>query len=418
LDGAIITIFKKVFCDIGDEQSIEQSLSTFSSHMKNIVNIIDQADKDSLILFDELGAGTDPSEGAALAMSILDYTIERDALIMATTHYPELKAYSYNRDKVMNASVEFDVETLRPTYKLLMGIPGRSNAFEISKKLGLKNELINHAKSLIGQDEKEINVMIESLEKNAKSVENDRIEVEKLKQESTELHQSLAHELQRFENFKTQLMDEARNKANQEVKQKTKEAETILQELRDMRDNSAANVKEHELIERKKRLDNQYTAESIKQNVKKERHDKIEKGDDVKVLSYGQKGEVIDVVNDDEVVVQMGILKMKIEVKDLEKLDKKKQQPSKVVPRTNRSTIKMDLDLRGYRYDEAMVELDQYIDQAVLSNYSTVNIIHGKGTGALQKGVTDHLKRHRSVDSYRTGMPSEGGFGVTVVTLK
>ncbi|MDT0707301.1 endonuclease MutS2 [Mammaliicoccus sciuri] len=418
LDGAIITIFKKVFCDIGDEQSIEQSLSTFSSHMKNIVNIIEQADKDSLILFDELGAGTDPSEGAALAMSILDYTIERDALIMATTHYPELKAYSYNREKVMNASVEFDVETLRPTYKLLMGIPGRSNAFEISKKLGLKNELINHAKSLIGQDEKEINVMIESLEKNAKSVENDRIEVEKLKQESIDLHQSLTQELQRFENFKTQLMDEARNKANQEVKQKTEEAETILQELRDMRDNSAANVKEHELIERKKRLDNQYTSQSLKQNVKKERHDKIEKGDDVKVLSYGQKGEVIDVISDEEVVVQMGILKMKIEVKDLEKLDKKKQQPSKVVPRTNRSTIKMDLDLRGYRYEDAMLELDQYIDQAVLSNYGTVNIIHGKGTGALQKGVADHLKKHRSVDSYRTGMPSEGGFGVTVVTLK
>src|SRR5690606_27837078 len=263
-------------------------------------------------------------------------TIERDALIMATTHYPELKAYSYNREKVMNASVEFDVETLRPTYKLLMGIPGRSNAFEISKKLGLKNELINHAKSLIGQDEKEINVMIESLEKNAKSVENDRIEVEKLKQESIDLHQSLTQELQRFENFKTQLMDEARNKANQEVKQKTEEAETILQELRDMRDNSAANVKEHELIERKKRLDNKYTSQSLKQNIKKEHHNKIEKGDDVKVLSYGQKGEVIDVISDEEVVVQMGILKMKLEVKDLEKLDKKKQQPSKVVPRTNR----------------------------------------------------------------------------------
>ena len=213
-------------------------------------------------------------------------------------------------------------------------------------------------------------------------------------------------------------MDEARNKANQEVKQKTREAENILQELRDMRDKSGAEVKEHELIERKKRLDNQYTAESIKQNVQKERHDKIEVGDDVKVLSYGQKGEVIDIASDEEAIVQMGILKMKIEIKDLEKLDKKKQQPQKVVPRTNRSTIKMDLDLRGYRYEEAMIELDQYLDQAVLSNYGTVNIIHGKGTGALQKGVTEHLKRHRSVDSFRTGMPSEGGFGVTVVTLK
>lgn len=418
LDGSIITVFNKVFCDIGDEQSIEQSLSTFSSHMKNIVNIIDSADSSSLILFDELGAGTDPSEGAALAMSILDYTIEKDALIMATTHYPELKAYSYNRDKVMNASVEFDVETLRPTYKLLMGIPGRSNAFEISKKLGLKNELINNAKSLIGQDEKEINVMIESLEKNAKTVENDRIEVERLKQESESLHKSLSQELQRFENFKTQLMDEARNKANQEVKQKTKEAEMILQDLRQMRDQSQANIKEHELIEKKKQLDSQYTEKSLKQKVQKERHDKIKIGDDVKVLSYGQKGEVIDLVNDEEAIIQMGILKMKIEIKDLEKLDKKKQQPKKIVTRTNRSSIKMDLDLRGYRFEEAMSELDQYLDQAVLSNYGTVNIIHGKGTGALQKGVADHLKRHRSVESYRTGTPSEGGFGVTVVTLK
>lgn len=418
LDGAIVTIFNQVFCDIGDEQSIEQSLSTFSSHMKNIVNIIDKADDDSLILFDELGAGTDPSEGAALAMSILDYTIEKDALIMATTHYPELKAYSYNREKVMNASVEFDVDTLRPTYKLLMGIPGRSNAFEISKKLGLKTDLIHHAKTLIGQDEKEINVMIESLEKNAKTVETDRIQVEKLKQDSEKLHKQLKNELQNFENFKTQLMDEARNKANQEVKQRTAEAEMILDELREMKKYSSANIKEHELIEKKKQLENQYTEKSLKQNVQKERYDKIEKGDDVKVLSYGQKGEVIEIVNDDEAVVQMGILKMKLEIKDLEKLDKKKQKPSKIVPRSNRSTIKMDLDLRGYRYEEAMIELDQYLDQAVLSSYGTVNIIHGKGTGALQKGVSEHLKKHRSVDTYRTGMPSEGGFGVTVVKLK
>ena len=418
LDGSQLSIFENVYCDIGDEQSIEQSLSTFSSHMKNIVEILHEADKNSLILFDELGAGTDPSEGAALAMSILDYVRNLGSLVMATTHYPELKAYSYNCEGVMNASVEFNVDTLSPTYKLLMGVPGRSNAFDISKKLGLSLNIINKAKTMIGTDEQEINSMIESLERNSKCVDEQRIELDRLVREAQETHDALAKQYQQYQNYEQSLMNEAKEKANQRVKSATKEADTILKELRDLRDNKGAEVKEHELIDKKKQLDDQYEAKSIKQTVQKKKYDKINAGDEVKLLSYGQKGEVLELVGEDEAVVQMGIIKMKLPIEDLEKTKKKKEKPVKMVTRQNRQTIKTELDLRGYRYEEALLELDQYLDQAVLSNYEQVYIIHGKGTGALQKGVQQHLKKHKSVSNFRGGMPSEGGFGVTVAELK
>ncbi|QDW84843.1 endonuclease MutS2 [Staphylococcus pasteuri] len=418
LDGSQLSVFENVYCDIGDEQSIEQSLSTFSSHMKNIVEILKDADKNSLILFDELGAGTDPSEGAALAMSILDYVRSLGALVMATTHYPELKAYSYNREGVMNASVEFDVESLSPTYKLLMGVPGRSNAFDISKKLGLSLHIINRAKTMIGTDEQEINNMIESLEKNSKRVDEQRIELDRLVKEAQTTHDELEKQYQQYQNYEKSLMDEAKEKANQRVKSATKEADAILKELRELRDKKGADVKEHELIDKKKQLDDQYEAKSIKQHVQKQKYDKIQAGDEVKVLSYGQKGEVLELVGDEEAVVQMGILKMKLPIEDLEKMKKKKEKPTKMVTRANRQTVKTELDLRGYRYEDALIELDQYLDQAVLSNFEQVYIIHGKGTGALQKGVQQHLKRHKSVKTFRGGMPSEGGFGVTVASLK
>lgn len=418
LDGSQLSVFENVYCDIGDEQSIEQSLSTFSSHMKNIVEILKEADKNSLILFDELGAGTDPSEGAALAMSILDHVRNLGALVMATTHYPELKAYSYNREGVMNASVEFDVETLSPTYKLLMGVPGRSNAFDISKKLGLSLNIINKAKTMIGTDEQEINNMIESLEKNSKRVDEQRIELDRLVKEAQTTHDELEKQYQQYQNYEKSLMDEAKEKANQRVKSATKEADAILKELRELRDKKGADVKEHELIDKKKQLDDQYEAKSIKQNVQKQKYDKIQAGDEVKVLSYGQKGEVLELVGDEEAVVQMGILKMKLPIEDLEKMKKKKETPTKMVTRANRQTVKTELDLRGYRYEDALIELDQYLDQAVLSNFEQVYIIHGKGTGALQKGVQQHLKRHKSVKTFKGGMPSEGGFGVTVASLK
>ncbi|MFG6182483.1 endonuclease MutS2 [Staphylococcus aureus] len=418
LDCSQLSVFKNVYCDIGDEQSIEQSLSTFSSHMTNIVEILKHADKHSLVLFDELGAGTDPSEGTALAMSILDHVRKIGSLVMATTHYPELKAYSYNREGVMNASVEFDVDTLSPTYKLLMGVPGRSNAFDISKKLGLSLNIINKAKTMIGTDEKEINEMIESLERNYKRVETQRLELDRLVKEAEQVHDDLSKQYQQFQNYEKSLIEEAKEKANQKIKAATKEADDIIKDLRQLREQKGADVKEHELIDKKKRLDDHYEAKSIKQNVQKQKYDKIVAGDEVKVLSYGQKGEVLEIVNDEEAIVQMGIIKMKLPIEDLEKKQKEKVKPTKMVTRQNRQTIKTELDLRGYRYEDALIELDQYLDQAVLSNYEQVYIIHGKGTGALQKGVQKHLKKHKSVSDFRGGMPSEGGFGVTVATLK
>lgn len=323
LDGSQLSIFENVYCDIGDEQSIEQSLSTFSSHMKNIVEILQDADQNSLILFDELGAGTDPSEGAALAMSILDYVRRLGSLVMATTHYPELKAYSYNREGVMNASVEFDVDTLSPTYKLLMGVPGRSNAFDISKKLGLSLNIINKAKTMIGTDEQEINAMIESLEHNSKRVDQQRIELDRLVREAQETHDALSKQYQQYQNYEKSLMEEAKEKANKRVKSATKEADEILKELRNLRDHKGAEVKEHELIDKKKQLDDQYEAKSIKQHVQKKKYDTIHAGDEVKVLSYGQKGEVLELVGNEEAVVQMGIIKMKLPIEDLEKTKKK-----------------------------------------------------------------------------------------------
>ena len=329
LDGSQLSIFENVYCDIGDEQSIEQSLSTFSSHMKNIVEILQDADQNSLILFDELGAGTDPSEGAALAMSILDYVRRLGSLVMATTHYPELKAYSYNREGVMNASVEFDVDTLSPTYKLLMGVPGRSNAFDISKKLGLSLNIINKAKTMIGTDEQEINAMIESLEHNSKRVDQQRIELDRLVREAQETHDALSKQYQQYQNYEKSLMEEAKEKANQRVKSATKEADEILKELRNLRDHKGAEVKEHELIDKKKQLDDQYEAKSIKQHVQKKKYDTIHAGDEVKVLSYGQKGEVLELVGNEEAVVQMGIIKMKLPIEDLEKTKKEKRKTYK-----------------------------------------------------------------------------------------
>ncbi|PCT85469.1 endonuclease MutS2, partial [Listeria monocytogenes] len=289
------------------------------------------------------------------------------SLVMATTHYPELKAYSYNRDGVMNASVEFDVNTLSPTYKLLMGVPGRSNAFDISKKLGLNIQVIQKAKSMIGQDEQEINEMIASLETNSKRVDEQRIELDQLLREAQDTHDALAKQYEQYQNHEKQLMNEAKEKANQRVKSATNEADEILKELRELRDKKGADVKEHELIDKKKQLDDQYEAKSIKQNVEKKKWDAIKAGDEVKVLTYGQKGEVLELIDNNEAVVQMGIIKMKLPLEDLEKTKKTKEEPTKMIKRENRQSIKMELDLRGYRYDEAMTAVDQYLDQAVLS---------------------------------------------------
>lgn len=423
LDGSELAVFEQIFADIGDEQSIEQSLSTFSSHMVNIVDILSKFNDKSLILFDELGAGTDPQEGAALAIAILDETVDRGARVMATSHYPELKAYGYNRPSVVNASVEFDIETLSPTYRLLIGVPGRSNAFEISKRLGLSSNVIDHAKSFTGTDRHEVESMIASLEESRLRSEREADEAHLLLEDAQKIRAELEERLRIYDEKKENLEKKAKDKARKIVDDAKKEAEAIIAELRKMKENAALSVKEHELIDAKKRLDNAAPIDNNKVLQKavaaRERKQNLQVGDEVKVLSYGQKGTLLQ-KSGNEWVVQIGILKMKLPESDLEYVKPEKEQATRPMMnvKNRNSIVKLELDLRGERYEEALIRTEKYLDDALLANYPRVSIIHGKGTGALRQGIQNFLKNHKRVKSYRYGEAGEGGFGVTVVELK
>ncbi|ALC81960.1 MULTISPECIES: endonuclease MutS2 [Bacillus] len=421
-DGSEAAVFEQVFADIGDEQSIEQSLSTFSSHMVNIVDILAKMNDKSLVLFDELGAGTDPQEGAALAISILDEVHTTNARVIATTHYPELKAYGYNREGVMNASVEFDIETLSPTYRLLIGVPGRSNAFEISKRLGMSEALIQRAKAEMSSEHNEVDTMIASLEDSKKLAELELKETETYRKEAEKLHNELQSQIIEWNQKKDKLLEEAEKKAIDKVAEASKEAEEIIKSLRAIRDDQKA-FKDHELIEAKKRLEEAIPVFSKSKKPEKTAQTKkeLKAGDEVKVLSFGQKGTLLEKTADNEWNVQIGILKMKVKEKDLEFVK------SNSVPQQEKalSTIKgkdyhvsLELDLRGERYEHALSRVEKYLDDAVLAGYPRVSIIHGKGTGALRKGVQELLKSHRNVKNTRFGEAGEGGSGVTIVELK
>lgn len=424
LDGSELAVFEQIFADIGDEQSIEQSLSTFSSHMVNIVDILSKFDDRSLVLFDELGAGTDPQEGAALAISILDEVVGYGARVMATTHYPELKAYGYNRPSVVNASVEFDIETLSPTYRLLIGVPGRSNAFEISKRLGLGEHIITQAKSFTGTDRHEVESMIASLEKSRLQSEREAEEAHELLEEAEQLKAQLEERIRVYDEKKDNLEKKAKDKARRIIDEAKDEAEKIISELREMQKNASRIVKEHELIDAKKRLEEATPKEENKVLKKavaeRERAQNLKAGDEVKVLSYGQKGTILEKAGDHEWVVQIGILKMKLDESDLQYLKPEKEQPTRTMAnvKNRNSHVKLELDLRGERYEDALLRTEKYLDDALLANYHRVSIIHGKGTGALRQGIQQYLKTHKRVKSFRYGEAGEGGFGVTVVELK
>ncbi|MBO9130579.1 endonuclease MutS2 [Bacillus sp. 165] len=422
LDGSEICVFKQVFADIGDEQSIEQSLSTFSSHMVNIVDILEQADFESLVMFDELGAGTDPQEGAALAISILDEVYHRGARVVATTHYPELKAYGYNREKVINASVEFDVNTLSPTYRLLIGVPGRSNAFEISKRLGLSERVIDRARSHTSSEANKVENMIAKLEESKKNAEREWKEAEELRKESEKLHKELQRQILEFNEQRDKMFEEAERKAEEKVEQSKKEAESIIRELRHLRKEQLVNVKEHELIEAKSRLEGAVPKLVEKKKAVTEAKPKqtFRLGDEVKVLTFGQKGQLLEKVTDTEWQVQIGILKMKVKEKDMEYISSPKQTEKKALATVKGKDyhVSLELDLRGERYEDALHRVEKYIDDALLASYPRISIIHGKGTGALRQGVQEYLKKHRAVKSFRYGDIGEGGLGVTVVELK
>ena len=421
LDGCEMAVFEHVFADIGDEQSIEQNLSTFSSHMTNIVDIIKHVDNRTLVLFDELGAGTDPQEGAALAMSILDEVVSRDARVIATTHYPELKAYGYNRDNVINASMEFDVQTLQPTYRLLIGVPGRSNAFEISKRLGLDDSIIESAKSHIGVDSKNVENMIASLESSKIQAEKEYEEAHNILLESEKLRNQIEEEWNRFEEKQELLYKKAEEKAEKALSKAREEAEIIVSEIRKMK--TDAKLKEHEWIEAKKMLEEAQPQLSSKQKIQKELNtskEELNAGDEIKLLTINQNGTVLEKVNDREYFVQVGIMKVKVKRNDLQLIGKPKQTYQKPLATVKGSNyhVSLELDLRGERYEDALMKLEKYVDDATLAGYPKVFIIHGKGTGALRKGVQDFVKKHPSIASSRPGAAGEGGSGVTVIEFR
>ncbi|ASN05056.1 endonuclease MutS2 [Virgibacillus necropolis] len=422
LDGCEMAVFENVFADIGDEQSIEQNLSTFSSHMTNIVDIMKNVDYKALVLFDELGAGTDPQEGAALAMSLLDEVIERGARVIATTHYPELKAYGYNRENVVNASVEFDVESLKPTYRLLLGVPGRSNAFEISKRLGLNESIIRNAKSHIGVDSKSVENMIASLEKSKRDSEKDYESAHQLMLETEELKKDLEKQWQDFETKRQTLYKKAEEKANKALQNAREEAELIIDEIRKMKTN--ANLKEHEWIEARKMLEDAKPNLSSKQDEKrsspKDNKKDLHVGDTIKLLTINQQGSVLEKISDNEYLIQVGIMKVKVKDKDLQFISEKKEFNEKPLATVKGSSyhVRPELDLRGERYEDALLRVEKYIDDVILAGYQKVSIIHGKGTGALRKGVQDLAKKHSKISTIRPGVSGEGGSGVSIIELK
>ncbi|WP_218656917.1 endonuclease MutS2 [Enterococcus hirae] len=419
-----IGIFEEVFADIGDEQSIEQSLSTFSSHMTNTVDILAHVNEKSLVLFDELGAGTDPQEGAALAIAILDDLGKKSAYVMATTHYPELKVYGYNRANTINASMEFDVDTLSPTYRLLIGVPGRSNAFEISSRLGLDQSVINEAKQLMNDESQDLNEMIADLENRRKMAETEYLEMRHYVDEAQELYENLKEAYRYFFEEREKEIEKAKKKANELVSEAQENAEKIIADIRKMQQQvGQGNVKEHQLIDAKTKLANLHQEEQLKKNkvLKKAKEQKtLKPGDEVLVTTYGQRGTLLR-KNGEQWQVEIGILKMNVSESELTPVAPQKEPKQRVIHAVrseSASHVSNQLDLRGKRYEEALSEVDQYLDSAILAGYPQVTIVHGKGTGALRQGITDYLKNHRSVKSFEFAPANQGGNGATIVNFK
>ena len=415
-------IFDQIFADIGDEQSIEQSLSTFSSHMTNIVYITKNLTSNSLVLFDELGAGTDPKEGASLAMAILDYVKTRAKLTVATSHYSELKAYAYNETDVVNASVEFNVETLSPTYRLLLGVPGRSNAFEISKKLGLLETILKTAQAGNAANQTEVSELITKIED--KGLELDHLlQTTQLENKAAlALKKDYEQKLEKFEKTKEKEIEKARLEGELAVKEARETAERIVKELREAKKH--ASVKDHELTEKLATLNEQEARHREKFKKKAHNEKPLEVGDEVMILSLARQGELVKLNKNGEWVVAMGVMTINIKSDDLQYIKppdkpKKKHHGGGSMSVKGATNVRSSLDLHGLRYEEAMRVLDQYFDQALLANYDTITIVHGFGTGALRKGVHKYLKgKNKYVRDFRYGGEAEGGMGATVVTLR
>ena len=419
--GSRVGIFEEIFADIGDEQSIEQSLSTFSSHMTNIVDILGKVNQHSLLLLDELGAGTDPQEGAALAMAILEDLRLRQVKTMATTHYPELKAYGIETAFVQNASMEFDTASLRPTYRFMQGVPGRSNAFEIAKRLGLSDVIVGDASQQVNQDN-DVNRIIEQLEEQTLESRKRLDNIREVEQDNLKMNRALKKLYNELNREKETELNKAREQAAEIVELALSESDQILKNL-----HSKSQLKPHEIIEAKAKLKKlapekvDLSKNKVLQKAKKKRAPKL--GDDIIVLSYGQRGTLTNQLKDGRWEAQVGLIKMTLEEKEFDLVQTQQEAPVKkkqvnVVKRASGRGPQARLDLRGKRYEEAMNELDAFIDQALLNNMAQVDIIHGIGTGVIREGVTKYLQRNKHVKSFGYAPQNAGGSGATIVTFK
>lgn len=430
LDRSELSIFNEVYADIGDEQSIEQSLSTFSSHMTNVVSFIEKADPHSLVLFDELGAGTDPTEGAALAIAILNHLQKQGIRTMATTHYSELKVYALSTPGVENASCEFDVETLRPTYRLLIGVPGKSNAFAISGKLGLPSYIIDEAKKQISEQDESFEDVISTLEANRVTIEKERLEIEKYKEEIHTLKSQLEAKQEKLDQRKERIIQEANEEAHAILREAKEYADQTMKNFHKF---GQANISVKEMEAERQKLRQKMTKVEKNISIKEKKTtgslkaSDLHLGDGVKVLSLNLKGTVSSLPDSKGFLfVQMGIMRSKIHISDLALLQEEAVITAPNMQKTSAGKIKMsksssvgiEINLLGKTVDEAIAELDKYLDDAYLAHIPSVRIVHGKGTGALRKGVHNYLRKVKYVSSFRLGEFGEGDAGVTIVEFK
>ena len=430
LDRSELSVFREVYADIGDEQSIEQSLSTFSSHMTNVVSFIREADQDSLVLFDELGAGTDPTEGAALAIAILSHLHEQGIRTMATTHYSELKLYALSTSGVENACCEFNVETLRPTYRLLIGVPGKSNAFAISSKLGLPDYIIDRAKEEISEKDESFEDVLSSLEDSRVSVENERAELEAARAEVARLKEELEGSREKLDERREKLLRQASEEAARILRETKEYADQTMKLFhkfsKDHVDTAAMERERAQIRERLNKAQADPVPVKVQKPARQPKPEDLKPGESVRVVSMNLKGTVSSRPDSKGFLfVQMGIIRSKVHISDLEILDEA-EITSEKLQKTGAGKIRMsksagvssEINLLGKTVDEAVTELDKYLDDAYLAHLSTVRIVHGKGTGALRKGVHDFLRKQKRVASFRLGEFGEGDAGVTIVTLK
>ncbi len=427
--GTKIAVFDQIFADIGDEQSIEQSLSTFSSHMTNIVEILKHITSNSLVLLDELGAGTDPTEGAALAISILEYLYSMGAKTVATTHYTELKKYALTREDVENASVEFDVETLSPTYRLLIGLPGKSNAFEISKRLGLSQEIVDKAKELISKEDIAFEDVLTTIERERRVAEEERDTAIRIKMMIEEQKREYEQKNEKLEKQQERILQEAREEARNILKNAKEESEEVIKKLRNLAQERDEKTRNKQIEEAKKQLTKNLDdmsgalAANINLGINSKPPKNLKIGDTVNLINLNQIGNVVTVPDKNgDLIIQVGIIKMNVNIKNLRLAEEQQNSATRTgagkIVKAKTQTVKSSIDLRGQTLMEAEINTDKYLDDAYIAGLNEATIIHGKGTGVLRDGIQQFLKKHKHVKSFRDGNYGEGGTGVTIVSFK